>query len=51
MILRKQLLKQKVVIDMVIYMRYRCLFRCHIMLLYAVACATQTGVGDYRYGG
>lgn len=51
MLLSKQLLKRQAVIDMVIYMRYRCLFRCHIMLLYAVAYATQTGVGDYRYGG
>lgn len=51
MLLSKQLLKQQAVIDMVIYMRYRCLFRCHIMLLYAVAYATQTSVGGYRYGG
>lgn len=36
---------------MVIYMRYRWLFKCHIMLVYAVAYATQTGVGGYRYGG
>ena len=49
--LSKQLLKQQAVIYIVIYMRYRWLFGCHIMLLYAVAYATQIGVGDYRYGG
>lgn len=49
--LSKQLLKLQAVIYVIIYMRYRCLFRCPIMLLYAVAYATQTGVGDYRYGG
>ena len=49
MLLRKQMLKLQAVIYMVIYMRYRCLFRCHIMLLYAVAYATQIIVGDYRY--
>nr|DAX45525.1 MAG TPA: hypothetical protein [Crassvirales sp.] len=36
---------------MVIYMRYRCLFRCYITMLYAVAYTTQTSVGGYRYGG
>lgn len=36
---------------MVIYMRYRCLFEYQIILLYAVAYATQTDVGGYRYGG
>ena len=51
MMLSKQLLKLQAVIYMVIYMRYRCLFRRQIMLLYAVAYATQTGVGGYRYGG
>lgn len=50
MLLNKQLLKQQTVIYMIIYMRYRWLFRCHIMLLYAVAYAMQTGVGGYRYG-
>lgn len=50
MLFVKQVLKQQAVIYMVIYMRYRCLFGCHIMLLYAVAYATQIGVGDYRYG-
>ena len=49
MLLSNQLLKQQAVIYMVIYMRYRCLFRCQIMLLYAVAYATQIGVGGYRY--
>lgn len=49
MLLRKQMLKLQAVIGMIIYMRYRWLFKCHIMLLYAVAYATQTGVGDYRY--
>lgn len=51
MMLSNQLLNQQAVIYMVIYMRYRCLFRCRIILLYAVAYATQIGVGDYRYGG
>lgn len=50
MIFSYQVLKQKAVIYMVIYMRYRWLFGCHIMLLYAVAYATQIVVGDYRYG-
>ena len=49
--LSKQLLKQQAVIYMVIYMRYRWLFGCQIMLLYAVAYAIQIGVGGYRYGG
>lgn len=44
------LLKLQAVIYMVIYMRYRWLFKCHIMLLYAVAYATQISVGGYRYG-
>ena len=51
MILSKQLLKRQAVIDMIIYMRYRWLFKCHIMLLYTVAYATQIGVGGYRYDG
>lgn len=50
MMLSNQLLKQQAVISMVIYVRYRCLFRCQIILVYAVAYATQTGVGGYRYG-
>lgn len=50
MILSKLLLKQQTIIDMIIYMRYRCLFEYQIMLLYAVAYAIQIGIGDYRYG-